>query len=216
VRGHLDSIFVYDVLPDRAGLEIVTLEEGGGAEGNRVFLSSKTELLWEAHYEHQEPQNAAVGRFDPALAGLQIWCRSRYNEHQKPFVFDATGKLIAHYEMDDVAPKDWTLRGVETISLIDWTGQTKQLAAAKERHESGDVCIFDPITGEFVERFAEKADRLYVADVSGDWREELIVVAGSEIHVYHSQTPNPRPAEPRLWAQQHYGRSKMTWNYYSP
>jgi hypothetical protein len=216
VRGHLDSIFVYDVLPDRPGLEIVSLEEGGGAQGNRVFLSGKTELIWETHYRHQEPQNAAVGRFDPSRPGLEIWCRSRYNEHQKPFVFDSAGELIANYEMDDVAPEGWTARGVETIYVIDWTGERGQLAAAKARHESGDACIYDPITGEFVLRIPERTDRLHVADVSGDWREELIVLAGSEIHIYHNEASNPRPNQPRLWTHQHYRRSKMTWNYYSP
>jgi len=53
-------------------------------------------------------QNAAVGEFAPDRPGLEVWCRSRYNEHQKPFVFDAKGRLIAHYEMDKVAPKGWT------------------------------------------------------------------------------------------------------------
>lgn len=215
VRGHLDSIFVRDVLPDRPGLEVVALEEGG-EEGNRVFLFSAERLLWETHYEHQEPQNAAVGKFDLDREGLQVWCRSRYNEHQRPFVFDARGELIAHWEMDEVAPTGWTPRGVEVIWAIDWTGDPRQLAAAKERHESGDVCVFDPLSGEFILTIPEKADRLYVADVSGDWREELIVVAGSEIHIYHNETPNRHLERPRLWNQQHYRRSKMTWNYYSP
>ena len=215
LRGHLDSIFVADVLPERPGLEIVALEEGGD-EGNRVVLYDQTALIWEAHYEHQEPQNAAVGRFDPARPGLQVWCRSRYDEHQRPFVFDAQGRLIAHWRMDDVAPEGWTAKGVEVIWTIDWTGEPKQLAAAKERHTSGDVAIFDPITGRFLARFPERADRLYVADVSGDWREELVVVSGPEIRIYHNPAPNPDPDRPRLWAQQHYRRSKMTWNYYSP
>ena len=54
------------------------------------------------------------------------------------------------------------------IYTIDWTGRKEQLACAKERHESGDVCIFEPLTGRFVTHFKEKADRLYVADVIGD------------------------------------------------
>ena len=211
--GHLDSIFVADVAPDRPGLEVVTLEEGGG---NRVFCFDERGVIWKAHHRHQEPQNAALGRFDPQRSGRQTWCRSRYNEHQKPFVFNADGKLIAEYAMDDVAPAGWTVSGVEVIWTIDWTGQDQQLAAAKERHRSGDVCIFDPITGRFIERFSEKADRLYVADVSGDWREELIVLTGNELRIYHNDAPNPQPDRPRLWQQPHYRRSKMTWNYYSP
>jgi len=213
LKGHIDSIFIYDVRPDLPGLEVVALEEGGG---NRVFLYNRDQVIWIRDYKHWEPQNAAVGEFDLQRPGLEIWCRSRFNEHQKPFVFDARGELISAYEMDDVAPEGWTVRGVEVIWTIDWTGGPKQLAAAKERHRSGDVAIFDPITGRFLHRFTEKADRLYVADVSGDWREELIVLNGDELHIYHNEDPNPNPDRPRLWSRNAYRRSKMTWNYYSP
>ena len=213
LRGHLDSIYAYDVIPDRLGLEIVALEED---HPERVFLFSKDALIWESHYKHQEPQNAAVGEFDTAQDGLEIWCRSRYDRHQKPFVFNSKGKFLSTYEMDNVADSGWTTKGVEVINVIDWTGAGKQLAAAKERHCSGDVCIFDPVTGKFVKRIKEKADRLYVADVSGDWREEILVVSESELHIYHNDNDNPNPDRGRLWGQNHYRRSKMTWNYYCP
>lgn len=213
IVGHIDSIFVADVRPDIPGLEVVALEEGGG---NRVFLYNYEQLIWQIHYRNQEPQNAAIGEFDLERQGLEIWCRSRYDKHQKPFIFDAYGNKIADYEMDRVAPKGWTDAGVEVIHKIDWTGDQKQLAAAKERHTSGDVAVFDPISGQFLARFKEKADRLYVADVSGDWREELIVLNGNELHIYHNEQENPNPKRHRLWSQTHYRRSKMTWNYYSP
>ncbi|MBN2310525.1 MAG: VCBS repeat-containing protein [Candidatus Hydrogenedentes bacterium] len=213
LKGHIDSIFVRDVQPDRPGLEVVALEEGGG---NRVFLYGADEVIWETHYNHWEPQNAAVGEFDPARPGLEIWCRSRFNEHQRPFVFDAAGAAIAQYNMDDVAPEGWTVRGVELIWTIDWTGEPKQLAAAKERHTSGDVAVFDPLTGRFLVRFDEKADRLYVADVAGDRREELVVLNGNELHIYHNGAPCAGPDAPRLWTRPEYCRSKMTYNYYSP
>lgn len=213
LQGHIDSIFVADVRPDVAGLEVVALEEGGG---NRVFLYGPGGVLWETHHNHTEPQNAGLGEFDPGRPGLEIWCRSRYNTHQQPFVFDAQGALAAAYALDDAAPPDWTDAGVEVIWRIDWTGGDKQLAAAKERHTSGDVCVFDPMTGAFQARFDDTADRLFVADVSGDWREELVVLSGNELRVYHNGAPNPRPDQPRLWRKPHYLRSKMTWNYYSP
>ena len=238
LRGHIDSLFVADVRPDIPGLEVVVLEEGGGNQifnnsnrifwicnrilsrilggDNHVFLYNHERLIWKTHYKHREPQNAAVGEFDHSHPGLEVWCRSRYDTHQKPFVFGAQGKLINNYEMDKVAPKNWTIKGVEVIVAIDWTGDSRQLAIAKERHKSGDVAIFDPITGQFLHRFSEKADRLYVADVYGDWREELIVLNGNELHIYLNDKQNPNPDHPRLWAQKQYHRSKMTWNYYSP
>ena len=219
LRGHIDSIFVRDVLPGDPGLEVVALEEGGsreGAGGNRVFLFDEQRVHWESHYQHWEPQNAAVGEFDPARPGLEVWCRSRFPEHQKPFVFDAKGEVIAHYQMDDVAPDGWTVSGVETINTINWTGEPTRLAAAKERHTERDIGIFNPISGAFVARIAEKADRLYVADVAGDAREELIVLAGNELHIHHNAAAPLTVPGPRLWEQPHYRRSKMTYNYYSP
>ncbi len=213
LKGHIDSIFVRDVRPDIPGLEVLALEEGGG---NRVFLFNPSGLIWETHYKHTEPQNAAIGDFDLERPGLEVWCRSRYNTHQKPFVFDSRGKLISNYEMDSVAPDGWTDSGVEVIYTIDWTGGEGQLAAAKERHTSGDICVFDPMSGKFIERFTDKADRFYVADVSGDWREEMLVLAGNELRIYQPSKPNPKPKHPRLWTKSHYRDSKMTYNYYSP
>jgi len=211
-RGHMDSVFVADVLPDRAGLEVVLLEEGS----NHVQVLSARGPVWRRHFRRQEPQNAAVGRFRKGSGEVFVWCRSRYNQHQKPFVFDSSGRKVFDYAMDDVAPRGWTPSGVEVIHTIDWTGRPEQLACAKERHTSGDVCIFEPLTGKFVARWKEKADRLYVADVAGDWREEVIVLAGSELHVYRNPSPNPRPGRKRLWADHNYRRLKQCHNYYSP
>jgi len=211
-RYHMDSVFVADVRPEKKGLEVVMLEEGA----NQIQVVGLDGPIWRSHFKKQEPQNAAVGRFKPGSDEIFIWCRSRYNEHQKPFVFDSSGNKIFDYKMDDLAPKGWTASGVELIYTIDWTGKPTQLACAKERHTSGDVCIYEPLTGKFVKRFEEKSDRLHVADVTGDWREEIIVLNGSDLHVYSNDEPNPRPNHNRLWTNRNYRRLKQCYNYYSP
>ena len=211
-RYHADSIFVADVKPELSGLEMVMLEEGA----NQVQVIALSGPLWRNHFKKQEPQNAAVGRFKAGSDEIFIWCRSRYGEHQKPFVFDSEGNKVFDYEMDDVAPEGWTASGVEVIHTIDWTGRKQQLACAKERHTSGDVCLFEPLTGKFVLRLPEKADRLYVADTTGDWREEIIVLNGSELHIYTNKDPNPRPGHRRLWENRNYRHLKQCHNYYSP
>ena len=182
----------------------------------RVIVYNQDGLLWQSHFNYLEPQNAIVGDFDPDRDGLEIWCRSRLDEYQTPFVFDAQGQVISDYELVNKAPSDWTVKGVEVINPIHWTGESAQLGAAKARHESGDVAIFEPITGKFLYRFREAADRLYVADVVGDWREEVIVLNGDQLHVYENPNDNPNPQHQSLWLENAYQRSKMTWNYYSP
>ena len=211
-RYHMDSIFVADVQPDKPGLEVIMFEEGS----NQVQVVGVAGPIWRSHFKKQEPQNAAVGRFKEGSDEIFIWCRSRYNEHQKPFVFNSAGKKVFDYKMDDVAPAGWTASGVEIIHTIDWTGKRQQLACATERHMTGDVCLFEPLTGKFVAHFKEKADRLYVADVTGDWREEIIVLNGSELHIYANKSPNPRPNRKCFWTNRNYRRLKQCYNYYSP
>ncbi|OHB66264.1 MAG: hypothetical protein A2V70_04935 [Planctomycetes bacterium RBG_13_63_9] len=198
--------------PELPGLEVVLLEEGE----NYVQLIGKQGPIWREHFRLQEPQNAAVGRFKPGSDEVFIWCRSRYNTHQKPFVFNSDGKTAFDYQMDDVAPEGWTDSGVEVIHTIDWTGRPEQLACAKERHTEGDVCLFEPLSGKFVERFKHKTDRLYVADVTGDWREEIIVLEGNKLHVHQNPATNARPDHKRLWTDRNYRRLKQCHNYYSP
>jgi hypothetical protein len=211
-RYHMDSVFAADVCPDKPGLEVVLLEEGS----NHVQVLGMNGPIWREHFKRQEPQNAAIGRFRAGSEEIFIWCRSRYDEHQRPFVFDSSGKKVFDYNMDEVKPANWAVRGVEIIHAIDWSGGPQQLACATERHESGDVCLFKPLTGKFVKHIPEKADRLYVADVTGDWREEIIVLNGNELRVYHNEAPNPQPQHQRLWTDRNYRRLKQCHNYYSP
>ncbi len=191
-RGHMDSVFVADVQPEKPGLEVVLLEEGS----NEVQVVGIDGPIWRKNLRRQEPQNAAVGRFKSGSEEIFIWCRSRYNEHQKPFVFDSAGNVVFEYEMDRVAPPGWTASGVEVIHTIDWTGESQQLACAKERHESGDVGLFEPLTGRFVLRLPEKADRLYVADVSDDWREEILVLQWQRVAYLREPWPEPSSRPP--------------------
>jgi hypothetical protein len=216
-RGHMDSVFAHDVRPDIPGLEVVLLEEGS----NHVQLLGKDGVIWRkanlgAEGRGREPQNAAIGRFNDGDRSVFIWCRSRNPQHQTPFVFNADGELVYRYEMDAVKPDGWTDSGVEVIHTIDWTGSPTQLACAKERHTSGDVGIFRPLDGTFVARFDARADRLYVADVYGDWREEVIVLEGNRLIVFENLSANPRPGHGRLWDDRNYRRLKHCHNYYSP
>ena len=211
-EGHMDSVFVNDVVPEIPGLEVVLLEEGS----NQVQVMGLEGPIWRRHFREQEPQNAAVGRFSPESDEVFVWCRSRYRKHQKPFVFNSRGKMVFDYQMKRKAPLGWTAEGVEVIHTIDWTGEATQLACAKERHKIGSVGLFEPLTGRFVKIFKEEADRLYVADVLGDWREEVIVLSGNELHIYENSEANPRPDRERLWSDRNYRRLKQNHNYYSP
>lgn len=238
LRGHVDSVQIGDVRPDIEGLEVVAVEEGGGNPsiiplrnewiykinwhlnrywfgGNRVFLFNTRGLIWKTHYKRIEPQNIAIGDFSADRPGLEIWLRSRFNTDQQPFVFDSFGELLTTYQLTPLAPPGWSDKGIEVIFTLNWNVD-QVLLAAKERHTSGAVAVIDPLSGRFLLKFAEQADRLYVADVLGDWREEIIVAAGNQVRIYANQDQNSDPDRKSLWDNPLYRKNKMTWNYYSP
>lgn len=212
--NHVDSIAVGDIQPDRPGLEVVIPEEGGT---RRIILFDDQGEIWTSLHRlrsvDKDGDKAVVGEFDPATPGLEMWFRGGDSDHFT--MLNAQNQVISSYQFDETKPDNWTDNGIEVIHRIRWTGDTSDLIVAKERHEAGNVGIFDPLTGLIVELFEAEAERLYVADVTGDWREEVIVVEDDQIRVYVNDADNPNPDQPRLWQQPHYRRLKMTWNYYS-
>lgn len=218
IRGHLDSLTIADVMPNEPGLEWVVTEESH-RQDDRTAVLGKEKIFFYHSFEGQEPQNVAVGDFDLERPGLEIWCRSRYNTDQRPWVIDAAGNTIVTYRINDQKPDSWSDEGVEVITAINWDGSGRQLLAAKERHTKGKIAILEPLSGEFKKWWDENADRIYVADVVGDSREEIIVVNSkeNEIRIYWNNEENltADPA-PQPWKRNEYRRQKMNYNYYSP
>lgn len=212
---HIDSIAIGDIDPDRPGLEVVIPEEHGR---KRIILYDETGTIWESDHRQSsfddDGDKVAIGNFDPSRPGLEMWFRGNNSEHFT--VLDARGDVIADYQINDRKPKTWTNRGFEVIHSIHWTGDGQQHIVAKERHKAGDVGIFDAMTGQAIALFPAAVDRLYVADVVGDWREEIITIEGTTLKIYQNPETNPSPDRASLWEQAHYRRQKMTWNYYSP
>jgi hypothetical protein len=174
-------------------------------------------VIWRKNSDNLEPQNSAIGEFDTSKPGLEIWSRSRFETDQQPWVYDAQGNVIASYVMNDVKPDDWSEKGIEFIYVIDWDGSGQQYIAAKERHVDGKIAVMNPLTGEFIKVWDEVAARIFVADVSGDAREEIVVFNNDtrEIRIYWNSDPSPGSSN-RLWLDNHYQRAKDNYNYYSP
>jgi len=42
------------------------------------------------------------------------------------------------------------------------------------------------------------------------------VLNGGELRICENPARNSASAQPPLWRQDHYHRSKLTWNYYNP
>ncbi len=228
----MDSIVIADIRPGYP-LEVALAEQEGARSHTTVVDPAKILFRSLNPWDWEDPDKLAVGDFDPRRPGLEIFCRSSggdgtcgrshdgpYVDEVCPWLLDSSGNLISKYYVNDRKPSWWTGHGIEEIARIDWDGDDTDEIVAKERHKMGAAAVINPLTGEFLKVFRGQAMRVYAADVSGDYREEVIVLDwnggdGGRIRVFRNSHPNTRK-RPRYWERQHYRRQKQNWNYYSP
>ena len=187
---------------------------GALAPGNRVFLFGRDALIWETHYRQWEPAERRRGRVRPlGEPGLEIWCSQPVQRTPEALRVRRAGPAAGPLRNGRRRAERLDRRRRSRSSIPShWTGEPKQLAADRRNAipKATSACL-DPMTGAFVKRFDEKAARLYVADVSGDWlARNWSSSDGNALHIYHNDAPNPRPNQPRLWEHPEYGRSKRT------
>lgn len=241
--GHLDALLIGKLREDVPGLQwVVTEEDHHRNEGWHTSMLSTAGVLWRHETDlfppgmAREPQNVAAGRFDPQRPHTQVWVRSRLPKEtlmdvevsQHPWVLDASGTRVAHWRTADALPpgfnhhEEGNCRGLEIISAVDWTGNGAEHLAATARHVEGNVGVFDALTGAAVwhtpaDAPPVRATLIYVADVTADGREEVVIhdAATGTVRVYRNSVEAPEGLQSR-WTEPHYGRLKQNWNYYSP
>ncbi|MDP5217248.1 FG-GAP-like repeat-containing protein [Ruegeria sp. 2205SS24-7] len=110
--------------------------------------------------------------------------------------------------------------GIDLVRPVHWDGTGRQLLFVTERHIDGQIALVDALTGEFLRVWPTEAARTYAADVTGDAREELIVLEarpqGSTLKIFWNDEPAKAVTQDRLWQDRAYRRGRQNWNYYSP
>ncbi|WP_336644527.1 rhamnogalacturonan lyase [Microbacterium sp. USHLN186] len=177
--GHGDAMHVTDIDPDREGLEIWTAHEGGtSAPYGSVLRDAATgEALFGA-YSGRDTGRAMIGDVRADVPGIEVWS-------SMPGGTDASGLLSAKGEVlsaktpgtnmsirwaGDLTTQIVNGSGDATPAIDDWTRGTL-LTAEGTRTSNGT-----------------KGNPSLVADVLGDWREELLVrtVDSSALRFYTS------------------------------
>ncbi|WP_442907623.1 rhamnogalacturonan lyase [Kineococcus sp. G2] len=164
--GHGDAMHVTDIDPDRPGLEIFTVHEGGAwaPYGNALRDAATGETIF-GTYSGRDTGRGMIGDVDPATRGIEVWA-------SMPGGTDGSGLLSARGER--LAPTTpgtnqsirWAADG--TTQIVEGSGEDTPVVRDRQRG------IVLTATGTRTNN-GTKGNPALVADLLGDWREELVL-----------------------------------------
>ncbi|MEU6857352.1 rhamnogalacturonan lyase [Glycomyces sp. NPDC046736] len=182
--GHGDALHLGDLDPNHEGLEIFSVFEGGtwAPYGYAMRDAATGEVLW-GGYSGRDTGRGMVGDVDPSIPGLEAWASLPPNEAGEPEgLFSAAGEPIEGPTPGTNASIRWA--GDLTTQMINGTATDVLQTPTIDDRERGTLLTAE---GTLTNNWT-KGNPGLVADVLGDWREELLVrtADSSAIRVYLS------------------------------
>ncbi|TCN01829.1 hypothetical protein EV294_1011290 [Paenibacillus sp. BK033] len=169
--GHGDALHVTDIDPNRPGLEIFMVHEGGAyAPYGYSLRDAKTGKVLYGGYTGKDTGRGMIGDVDAARPGLETWAVGLWSADGQKLGNSAPGTNMSIKWAGDMTTQIVNGAIDVTPTIDDWK-RGKLLTA----------------TGTLTNNYT-KGNPSLVADIFGDWREELLVrtTDSSAIRIYMS------------------------------
>src|SRR5690606_29839222 len=168
--GHGDAMHVGDFDPDHEGLEIWTVHEGGrwAPYGWAMRAAATGEVLF-GGYSGVDTGRGMVGDIDPDRRGLEAWSSMPPDQAIDAGLWSARGEHLGR----DVPGTNMSIRWAAdmTTQIVNGTATTELQTPTIDDWRRGTLLTAE---GTLTNNWT-KGNPGLVADVLGDWREELLV-----------------------------------------
>jgi rhamnogalacturonan endolyase len=182
--GHGDALHLSDLDPDRAGLEVFSIQERFDDAGANFRDARTGEVIWKkpsikAGDDGEGPGRGVALDIDPRHSGFECWVRGA----QITGLFNARGEKISDKTPASCNFGVWwdgdVLRELLDRNLIskwNWLDNTESVLLTAEDCASNN---------------GTKATPALSADIFGDWREEVIwrTTDNKELRIYTTTIP---------------------------
>jgi len=185
--GHPDKCFVTDIDPERPGLEIFYVMEDWHDNGNGICLADARtgEIIWGVGRKTLHVGDGMVADILPEVPGLECFAsEDPKGGSREKYLLSAKGELLA---TGDEVPgcRNWIWwdgdKVRETIITPGWQN------SMWDRFEARKLSIAQ-YKGDTLTTHIE-GSVIFMADIEGDWREELITILPGEMRIYGTTLP---------------------------
>ena len=188
--GHPDKCFVTDVDPARPGMEIFYAIEPWHDDGKGVCLvEAKTgKIIWSIGQRTYHVGDGMVADIDPSLPGLECFAtEDRKGGSTDRYLFSADGKRLGTRE-DVPGCRNWIFWDADLLrETFGYGGSGRGLTGRGRFGRSRSISIVK-YKGETLASGIE-GSIMMMADILGDWREELVTVLSGELRIYTTTIP---------------------------
>jgi rhamnogalacturonan endolyase len=166
--GHNDAGYIADIDPDRPGYEIFYGIESRSAKNGVCLVEAKTgKIIWgydgSTHHVHGQ---AMIGDLTDEYPGIECYA-GEAKGGDKFFLYTAKGKRLSDKNLWGLSPR-----------AVWWDADAQKEICYKNR-----VIEYDGKEKQTIE-----GDVLIVADIIGDWREEIVTSVPGELRIYSTNT----------------------------
>jgi len=168
--GHPDHFYVGDIDPGRPGLEIYYGIEPGRKENTMCLVDAKTgEILWGHDQPTQHVHSSGLcSDIDPAHPGSECYSGER-DFKDKRWLRDCKGRVLSTEDLGGLSPRSAYWDADPQRELVTGRRISKYKGPEMPPRIEGSIAA--------------------VADVLGDWREEIITSVPGELRIYTTTIP---------------------------
>jgi rhamnogalacturonan endolyase len=165
--GHGDAMHVTDIDPARPGLEIYMVHEGGRyAPYGYALRDARTGQVIYGGYTGADTGRGMIGDVEPAVAGLETWCSAPASA-----VTGCTMRSASGADLGTQMPgTNMSVRWAADMTTQIISGAIDVTPSIEDRKRGRLLTLEGTLTNNYT-----KGNPGLVADVFGDWREEVLV-----------------------------------------
>lgn len=186
--GHSDKAYLTKINPKLEGMQVFLVSEPWQTDGRGVMVAdAKTgSLIWKLETPTRHVGDGMVADFDPASPGLECFAsEDAKGGSTDKYLLSSDGKKLNTIPQDVPGCRNWVwwdadlLR--ETIAGDDnrWGAGSTSVGRKLRVIKYKSTTLTENIQGDIV----------MIADIMGDWREELITTLRGEIRIYQTSIP---------------------------
>ena len=186
--GHSDKAYLCKLHPDREGMQVFMVSEPKKEDGRGVSVvdAATGKLIWSIGHTTYHVGDGMVTDFDPAHPGLECFAsEDRKGGSTDRYLLTADGKKLQVAQDEIPGCRNWIWRDADLLRETFKGDNNRWGAGSSSGGRSQSIWKWK---GEILTENI-KGDILLMADMEGDWREELITALPGELRIYRTDIP---------------------------